>query len=142
MVDITPLTLVVNSKEFVEVETVNVLLLIIVEVATRPLILVVKTFPAEDWVKEFTKSTTLETIPFTKVKNELVEVEILLELMIVVEPIEPAKLEVITLFVEDSVLLAFKTPTVSPEKVGLSVREKVTAPSVVVETDKLVELAK
>jgi hypothetical protein len=47
VVDITPLIFEVNSKELVDVEIVNVLLLITVEVATKPLMLVVRIFPEE-----------------------------------------------------------------------------------------------
>jgi hypothetical protein len=47
VVDTTPLTLVVSSNELVDVETVRVLLLIIVDVAVKPFMLVVKIFPED-----------------------------------------------------------------------------------------------
>ena len=82
-------------------------------VATTPFTVVVITPSFAVTLLELTKSTTLETIPFIKVKKELVEVEILLELIIEVEPIEPAKLEVSVLDAEVNKLLTAKLEIVA-----------------------------
>jgi hypothetical protein len=107
----TPLILEVNSNELVEVEIVRVLLLIIEEVATSPLMLVVKTLPKELWVKELIKFTTLEAIPFMTLKKELVDVDILFEFIIVAVPTDPAMLEVKVFNTELNKLLIDKFST-------------------------------
>ena len=48
VVDMTPFTLLVNTKELVEVDTVKILLLITLLVATTPFIVVVKVLPLSD----------------------------------------------------------------------------------------------
>lgn len=100
VVDVTPFTFETSSKELVEVEIVRVLLLIIDDVAVRPLILVVRIFPEDDWVKELMKLTTLDAIPLIIEVKEFEVVEIELELIIVVVDTEPPMLEFNSLFEE------------------------------------------
>lgn len=90
----TPLMSEVRVKELVVVEMVRVLLVMIEEVATNPFMLVVKVLPEDVCEKELISSTTSEVTPFTRVKNELVEVEIWFELIIVPVLTEPPTLEV------------------------------------------------
>jgi hypothetical protein len=59
-------------------------------------------------VKELMKLVTAEARPFMVEVKELLVVDIIFELIIVVVPIEPAKLEVKVLAVEVKVLAAFK----------------------------------
>ena len=62
VVEITPFTFEVNSNEFVEVEIVKLLLLIIVEVDIEPPILEVKIFPNEERMFETFKLFTKRSV--------------------------------------------------------------------------------
>ena len=107
----TPLMSEVRVKELVVVEMVRVLLVMIEEVATNPFMLVVKVLPEDVCEKELISSTTSEVTPFTRVKNELVEVEIWFELIIVPVLTEPPTLEVRVLNAEERILLTLSEET-------------------------------
>ena len=103
VVDTTPFTLEVNSNEFVEVEIVKLLLLIIVPVATDPPRLEVKIFPSEDKI--------FGTFKFVIFAVKIFEVEAL-----VVDAFETTKLDE---FPKRLVIFADKTEIKLPSCVKL-----------------------
>ena len=68
-------------KSPVDVENVNVLLDIILLVATSPFIVVVRVLPLSDWVKLLIRFVIPDVMPLIKTANELVVVASELELI-------------------------------------------------------------
>ena len=66
----------------------------ILEVAERPLIFVVETFPVLDCVKELTIEASVELIPFTTILNRFAEEEATAVLILVVVDMMPFTFEV------------------------------------------------
>ena len=86
----TPLMVVVRVVPFVA----RALEVITEVVAVRPLIVVESVLPVTDWVKELIIEAKVEDTPLTIVWKRLTEDEAVLEVIILVVPIDPPRLEV------------------------------------------------
>ena len=93
----------------------------ILEVAERPLIFVVETFPVLDCVKELTIEASVELIPFTTILNRFAEDEATAVLILVVVERIPFTFEVrvfadeVRVFAVEAAKLLVETKLYPPE---------------------------